>query len=175
MKFKIEGLDPSWIEAAGHGSPSGAFKITTQDDLDNVFARNNGTDANFTILTSMACSPSAFQEYYSCIMEECMNSANGPVITWGSTMSGQLDDDGTDGSGNRPFRWLHDALFNPKKRVHYWEMMAGLSKEVDIDIVTTEGIDVQPYLNCLRFLHFIIVSMGDPALSVWTETPKNAY
>jgi hypothetical protein len=173
LKYKIEQVKPSWIETSGHGSPSSAFKVSTQSNLDDIFAGNNGTTANFTILTSQACSPSAFQEYYSCIMEECMNSANGPVITWGSTMSGQLDDDGTDGSGNRPFRWLHDALYNPAKRVHYWGMMDALSKEVDADIVTTEGIDVYPYLNCLRFLHFIIVTMGDPALSVWTETPKD--
>lgn len=172
LKSKVTSLKPTWIDHAGHGNVNAAFAVTTQTATNSNFT-NDGSNANFFIVTSQACKPSSFHAADECLMEALMNISNGAIITSGSTHSGQLDDDGTDGSGNRPYRWLHDALFNPQKRVHYWEMMHALGKEVDIDIVTKEDLMVAPYHNCLRFMHFIINTMGDPALSIWTETPKD--
>jgi hypothetical protein len=172
LRPKVTSAKPTWFEHSGHGNVNSAFNTTTSTATNSNFT-NNGTNANFFIVTTQACMPQSFHQADECLLEKMMNIQNGAVITSGSTASGQLDDDGTDGSGNRPFRWIHDALFNPAKRVHFWEMMHALGKEVDIDIVTKEGLMVAPYHNCLRYLHYLINSTGDPALSIWTETPKD--
>ncbi len=172
LRSKVSSVRPTWFEHAGHGNVSSAFNTTTSTATNSNFP-NDGRNGNFFIVTTMACKPQSFHKADECLLEKLLNIQNGAVITSGSTESGQLDDDGTDGSGNRPFRWLHDALFNPNKRVHYWEMMHALGKEVDVDIVTKEGLMVAPYHNCLRYLHYLINSCGDPALSIWTDTPKD--
>ena len=52
------------------------------------------------------------------------------------------------------------------------EMMNSFSKEVNIDYILETDIRKKPYYGQMKFCAYELTVLGDPALSVWTETPK---
>jgi hypothetical protein len=169
FRNRVNSFKPTWIEHLGHGNTSYAFQESNSGVTDSYY-QNNGTNANYFILTTGACYPGNFPS--DCILERFLKIKNGAVAVQGFMDSGLEDDDGTDGVGQRIRRFFHDAIFNPTKRIHYLEMASGLSKEVNAEIVTNPNIETPPYFGALRFIAYQLNFLGDPALSFWTDTPK---
>lgn len=170
FRSRVDSFKPTWIEHLGHGNTTYAFN-ETNSGITNSNYRNDGTNANYFIVTTGACYPGNFPSN-DCLMEKFLLIKNGAVASQGFMDSGLEDDDGTDGVGQRIRRYFHDAIFNPSKRVHYLEMASGLSKEVNAEIVVNPNIETPPYFGALRFIAYQLNFLGDPALSFWTDTPK---
>ncbi len=162
----------TWIDHDGHGNAQIAFGISS-GDINGVF-KNNGTSSNYFVGISGACSPGKFHKTDDCFFEKIVNYANVAVAGISNNEFGYGDDDGSDSPTGRPYRYVHDALFNPDKRVHFLEAMHAMGKEANVDVVTDPGaLDKLPYLGIIRYCCYNTNLFGDPALSVWTDTPQD--
>ncbi len=173
LRNKVNSFKPSFIEHEGHGNNTYAFEETC-DGVTLSNYKNDGSNANFFILSTGACYPGNFNYEYDCLMESFLEKfANGAVATQAFDPTGLEDDDGTDGSGQRIRRFFHDAIFNPQKGMHYLEMAHSNGKEANAEIMLTTTLNDPPYHAALRFISYGFNVFGDPALSVWTKTPQN--
>ena len=136
---------------------------------------NDGTNANFFIIYTQGSYPNGFTEN-NCIGEQfTAGIPNGAVAFIGNARRGFHDDgsqgsSGTDGSNQRLHRYFHDAIFD--KGIHYLAMMNAYSKEVNAQYIMEPDITQRPYPGTMRFVAYGLNVLGDPALSVWTETPQ---
>ena len=163
---------PAWVDHVGHGNQSIAFGISSSQ-IASVF-RNNGTTANYFVGITGACSPGKFHSTSNCFMEMLVTTEQAAVGAIGSCEYALGDDDGDNGPTARPFRYCHDALFNSQKRVHFFEAMHAMGKEANVDIITDpDAIDKAPYYGTIRYTSYNSNLFGEPALSVWTDTPKD--
>ncbi len=172
LRSRINSFKPAIFEHLGHGNTTYAFE-ETNTGVTNSNYKNDGTNANFFIVTTGACYPGNFDYSSDCIMEQFLTISNGAVATQAFDDSGLEDDDGTDGVGQRIRRYFHDAIFNPAKKMHHLEMALGNAKEVNAEIVINPDIETPPYFGALRFIAYQYNNLGDPALSIWTKTPQD--
>ena len=172
LRNRVNSFKPSMFEHLGHGNTTYCF-LESNSGVTNSNYQNNGTNANFYIITTGACYPGDFDNSGDCIMERFLKISNGAVATQAFDDSGLEDDDGTDGVGQRIRRYFHDAIFNPAKKMHHLEIALGNAKEVNADIVTNSDIETPPYFGALRFIAYQYNNLGDPALSIWTKTPQD--
>ena len=172
LQNTVNSFKPAMFEHLGHGNTTYCFQ-ESNSGVTNSNYENNGTNANFYIITTGACYPGNFDASGDCIMEQFLTISNGAVATQSFDDSGLEDDDGTDGVGQRIRRYFHDAIFNPAKKMHHLEIALGNAKEVNADIVTNPDIETPPYFGALRFIAYQYSNLGDPALSIWTKTPQD--
>ncbi|MFC1476659.1 C25 family cysteine peptidase [Fibrobacterota bacterium] len=172
LRSRINSFKPAIFEHLGHGNTTYAFQ-ETNTGVTNSNYKNDGTNANFFIITTGACYPGNFDYSSDCIMEQYLSISNGAVATQAFDDSGLEDDDGTNGVGQRIRRYFHDAIFNPEKKMHHLEMALGNAKEVNAEIITNPDIETPPYFGALRFIAYQYSNLGDPALSIWTKTPQD--
>ena len=173
----------SWINNSGGDSSNimCLMKLHSNQITDSNFT-NNGTNANYFILYTQGQRTGNFIKYgYDYISTRFTSKIqNGAVAFIGpSTDFGTLSDwphcPGTPDYAlykethfQRFARYFHDAIFN--KKIHYLEMMNAYSKEVNADLINDP--DMQLYSDRLKWACYSLNLLGDPALSVWTETPK---
>ena len=160
---------PAWIDHMGHGNDTYSFKETNTGVTNNYY-QNNGTNANFFIIVTSACYPGNFV-YNDCLLEQFVKLENGAVGCIGCSKSSWGSDFGTDGSTQRPYRYMHDAVFNPAKRVHFFETGHAMGKEANAEIVLNTTVNDAPYYGSITYCVYETNVLGDPALSRWTETP----
>ncbi len=67
-------------------------------------------------------------------------------------------------------RFFYDALFNMK--LHFCALMNAYSKWVNKDEILNTDPNTPPYFGQMDYAAFEMNLLGDPALSIWTETPK---
>ena len=170
FRSKVNTHKPTWIDHMGHGNDTYSFK-ETNSGVTNSNYQNNGTNANYFIIVTSACYPGNFT-YNDCLLEQFVKIENGAVGCIGCSKSSWGSDYGTNGSTQRPFRYMHDAVFNPAKRVHFFETMHALGKEANAEIVLNPDIEAPPYFGCITYCVYETNVLGDPALSRWTEEPK---
>ena len=171
FRSRVNSHNPAFIEHLGHGNTTYAFE-ETNSGVTNSHYQNNGTNANFFILTTGACYPGNFDNSSDCLMEKFLRIDNGAVATQAFTRTGMEDDNATDGVGQRIRRFFHDAIFNPDKKIHHLEMALGNGKESNAEIVLNPDIETPPYYGAVRFTTYGLNHLGDPALSIWTDTPE---
>ena len=164
----VNSLKPTWIDFMGHGTASLVFNETNAGVTNDNY-QNNGTNANYFIIYTPSAYSGKFTES-DCILEEFINLQNGAIACIGCSEMGMGDLDSTDSPVQRVQRYFHDALFN--KKIHYLEMMNAYSKEINTDIIVNSDIQTPPYYGSMRFAVYQVNVLGDPALSVWTDTPK---
>lgn len=163
---------PAWIDHEGSHASSIAFGITTSHITD-VFT-NDGINVNYFIGITGACSAAIFHITDDSFIETMVNTHQGAVAAIAHSDYSFLDDDGDNGPSNRVLRYLHDAIFNPDKSVHFLGAMHAIAKEADVDVVTDpDAIDKAPYYGAIRYCCYAINLFGDAALSVWTDTPQD--
>ena len=165
----VEFSKPTWIDFVGHGNTTYAFK-QNNNMVTNSNYTNDGTNANYYLIYAQAGNCGNFAASTDCILEQFITISNGAVACIGCSELCMGDIDGTDGPVQRVQRYFHDAIFN--KRIHYLEMMNAYSKEINAPIVLHPDISTAPYLGAIRCAVYEINVLGDPALSVWTDTPK---
>ena len=169
IRDKITEEKITWINHVGHANNTYVLKHALSDVTNTNFT-NNGTNANFFIIYTQSDYACNFT-YNDCIAEQftagISNGAVGFIGKCGYTIG---DDDGTDYAQQRLHRYFHDAIFD--KGIHYLEMMNAYSKEVNADYIMEPDITQRPYLGTMKFVAYGLNVLGDPALSVWTETPQ---
>lgn len=167
---------PSWIIHCGRGGGLNNYDsglgIST-GDLATVF-KNDGISANYPVVLSSSSFGYDFTIVKPGFLEQLFTMEYGSVAELFVSNLNILDDDGDDAAANRPFRYTFDALFNKEKRVHYLQMMHSLGKEANIDLVIdADALNKPPYYGIIRAACYSTTLFGDPALSVWTDTPKD--
>lgn len=192
----------SWVDHNGHASTEFAIGTVSTNKsafyengsnpvlTDNTWKNSNGTASNFFFLISGGCYNGSFDNFcppgsglsYTYSQEDCWAACasrltTGPVAMIGNARFGMGDNDGTDGASDRPVRWIHDALFNPAKKIHYAGQMLANAKETDAKRITLTDVPSQditkdgPYWGALKYTNYELNLFGDPALSLWTATP----
>ena len=157
------GLSNHWYSFCGNSA-----------NINETNYTNTGQDANFYILASISNHSADFDwpDSQSCILEKFMAIQTGAVAAVGCSGYELCDDYGTDGILLRVFRNFYDALFNPEKRIHHLGMMLASAKEINAPLYHNAAIDTAPYYGAVRYAVYETNLFGDPALSVWTDTPK---
>ena len=192
----------SWVDHNGHASTEFAVGTVSTNRsafyqngsnpvlTDNTWKNSNGTASNFFFFISGGCYNGAFDNFcppgsglpYTYSQEDCWAAcatrlATGPVAMIGNARFGMGDNDGTDGASDRPVRWIHDAIFNPAKKIHYAGHMLANAKESDAKRIILADVPSQditkdnPYWGALKYTNYELNLFGDPALSLWTATP----
>lgn len=193
----------AWVNHNGHASTELAIgTVSTRSSAfyqrgwnpvladDKTFRNCDGTTSNYFFFTSGGCYNGAFDNYcppgggipYSYSSEDCWAAcasrlAVGPVAVIANARYGMGDNDGTDGGSDRPIRWVHDAIFNPEKKIHYAGQMLANAKETDAKRITLADVPDQditrdsPYWGALKYCYYELNLLGDPALSLWTAPP----
>lgn len=163
----------TWINHGGHSNNTYTMHLNTSH-LTNSNFTNNGIIANYFIAYAHGCYPGNF-EYGDCFGEVWTTITNGAVAFIANSRYGLGDDgtvspDGSDGSSPRFQRFFHDAIF--RKKIHYLEMMNAYSKEANIDYIIEADTRKRPYFGQMKYVCYEVNALGDPALSIWTENPK---
>lgn len=173
------------IHHLGHSNNTKIWKMSTSD-VDRC------TNTGYFIGYTQGCYPGAYDNRNisfnasintghsrpDCIGEEfTVGDNNGAVAfisncRFGITDNGEASQDGSDGGNTRLQRYFLDALFG--KKIHYIAMMHAYSKEISKQAILddTPGPNSLPYWGGLRWAAYNANILGDPALSVWTETPQ---
>ncbi len=163
---------PAWIDHEGHGSQMLGFGIS-QSNISTVFT-NDGISANYFIGITPQCHVGRFHTIDNCFMETLVNSQHAAVAGIALSDFSFEDDDGDNGPMGRVFRYLHDALFNPDKKVPLLGAMNAISKEANADLaLDPDALSTPPYYGSIRYHCYATNLFGDAALSVWTDTPKD--
>lgn len=178
IRNKISEEKITWINHVGHANNTLVLKHSSSQVTDSNFT-SNGTNANFFLIYTQGSYAGSFDNRntsVSYISSDCIGEqftagiSNGAVAFISSSRYTFGDDDGTDGAHQRLHRYFHDAIFN--KKIHHLEMMNAYSKEVNAEIIAEPDITLQQYLGTMKWAFYSINILGDPALSVWTETPQ---
>jgi hypothetical protein len=171
----------AWVDHEGHANEWYCFKMYSSAVTTGNFPQD-GISANYFFAYSGGCYAGSFDNrdesgIYSskaCFGEDLVKLPTGAVAVLFNSRYGFADDgsngtSGTDGSNQRLRRYFHDAIFS--KGIHYAEMMNAYSKEINADIILDPDIHKVPYYGQLKWCAYETNILGDPALSLWTETP----
>ncbi len=162
---------PSWINHQGHGNTSYSFSISSTQ-IPNVF-NNTGNNQNYFISYSGGCNIMNF-EVRDCFMEMMVTQSKGAVYVMGNWDNGIGDDDDNNHPSCVPIRFLHDAIFNPERRIHFIEAtFAGGKESIAETAINPNALNIAPYYGLMRYCCYNTNGFGDPALSIWTDTPKD--
>ncbi len=111
-----------------------------------------------------------------CIAEDFMGGTDGGAVAFisctrfGLGDNGMASTDGTDGSSIKCERYLYDGFFN--KKMHHLGVAQAYSIWICKQDILNTDIDAQPYFGQMEYVAYEINALGDPALSVWSDTPK---
>jgi hypothetical protein len=161
----------TWIDHTGHSNATYIIKLSMGDVTNSNFSNADGETGNYFHIYTQGCYPGNFT-VSNCIGEQfTAKISNGAVAFIANTRYGLGDDgaaspDGSDGSTTRFQRYFHDAVFG--KGIH----MNSYSKEANLEYILETDIRKEPYFGQMKYCCYEITVLGDPALSVWTETPK---
>jgi hypothetical protein len=163
---------PSFFIHDGHGNPTYVWGESPGGVTTTNYPQNGADKGNYMVVITGACLPGAFNENTDCIMENFARLSTGFVASISNDKSGWGDNDGTDGCTHRPFRHLIDGLFNPEFQMHHLGRMHARGKEAVATIILNSTLNTPPYYNCIRYCIYETNIFGDPALSIWTNTPQ---
>ncbi len=111
-----------------------------------------------------------------CIAEDFIcGTDNGPIAFISMTRYGLGDNgiastDGSDGSSARLWRYLFDGIYD--KKMHHLAMAQAYSKWVNKEQILVTDMNTKPYFGQMAYVAYESNMLGDPALSIWSETPE---
>jgi hypothetical protein len=173
IRSGLKSHKPAFYIHDGHGNPSYVWCEQTRNVNSTNYPQNGGDKGNFFIAMTGACLPGAFDENADCIMEAFAKLNTGIVASISNDKSGWGDNDGTDGCTHRPYMYLTDALFNDTLKMHHMGRIHARGREANGHIALNSTLNTEPYFYCIVYCMYETVLLGDPALSVWTDTPKD--
>jgi hypothetical protein len=155
-----------FVNHLGHSSPFSIMRLAAGDIAS---LSNDGTGASFFICYSQGCYAASFDNRddagvvhpEDCIGEELVTGPHGAVAFIGNTRLG-WDAPGTTCGVSQFFdRQFFDAVFG--------EGIEKLGEALD-----DSKLDNIPYLSydAVRWVYYDLCLLGDPALSLWTATPR---
>lgn len=171
LRSKILQSKPAWIDHDGHSNTT--YCMTINANVITSTFTNVGSNQNYWIgVSQVGCNPGQFKVNDSW-MEQAVYAEKGAVAMQGNWDSGYADDDDNNSQSTLVCRYGRDAMFNPKKRVPFLEVTHATGKEALIDVSTNpNGVNIAPYYGLIRYCSYNTNTLGDPVLSVWTDTPK---
>jgi len=170
IRSGLKSHKPAFLIHDGHGNESYVWCETSTGVREANYPQNSADKGNYFVAITGACLPGRFT-IGQCIMEAFERLSTGIVASISNTKSGWGDNDGTDGCTHRPFRYLIDGLFNPEHKMHHLGRLHARGKEANADIVLNTDLNTPPYYYCIVYCIYETVLLGDPALSIWTDTP----
>lgn len=171
LRAKFKQDKPTFFIHEGHGNTTFAFNENATTVNTSNYPANGADKGNYFIIMTGACLPGNFNSSQDCIMEAFLNLSTGAVATIAPDKSGWGDNDGTDGSTHRIYRYLIDGLFNQDHQMHHLGRLVAQGREANADIVLNTDLNTPPYFYCITYCVYETNLFGDPALSVWTDTP----
>ncbi len=165
-----------WIDHLGHSNVTYNMKLANPD-VNNTNFQNNGTNSNFFIVYSQGCYSGSFDNRTSngqildtdCIGEKFVTITNGALAYIGNARYGLGSPYDTNGSGQVFHRYFHHALFN--KNIYEIEKMNAYSKEISAPFILEADITLAPYYGQCKWIAYGLNIFGDPALSIWRDSP----
>ncbi len=171
-----------------HTGHSNNFMIMKLSMSQNDVARLNNT--SYYIGYTTGCYPGSWDNrkisfnasfttgHYAddCINEEFMcGTSKGSVAFVSNTRfglgdNGRASHDGTDGSTIRFMRYFLNAIFDEK--MHHIAVMHAYSKWINKEAILVTDVNKEPYFGQMAYCAYELNVLGDPALSIWTETPQ---
>lgn len=155
-----------FVNHCGHSNLFSVMRLATGDI---PLLENDGTDAGFFICYSQGCYAASFDNRddagamhpEDCIGEELVTGPHGAVAFIGNTRLGWDAPGSTCGVSQFFDRQFFDAIF-------------GEGVERLGDALEDSRLDNIPYISydAVRWVYYNLCLLGDPALSVWTGTPR---
>lgn len=151
----------------GHSINNYTMKMYSSDVLASL--TNDGISNSYFIAFIQGCFSAAFDNRTTdgsyvgdAIGEHFIFIENGAVAYLGTTRYGASAHESTRGAGHYYDRQFFDAVFGEK--------ITAVGKAKD-----DSKIDNIPYIDFrgMRWTHYALVLLGDPAMDVWTDTPGN--
>ncbi|MFA4947136.1 MAG: C25 family cysteine peptidase [Candidatus Krumholzibacteriia bacterium] len=157
------------INLVNHCGHSNLYSVMRLATWDVASLTNDGVSAGFFVCYSQGCYAAAFDNRDEagtirtddCIAEELVTDAHGAVAFIGNTRFGWDAPGSTCGVSQFFDRQFFDAIFG--------EGITRLG-----DALEASRIDNISYISydAVRWVYYGMCLLGDPALSVWTDTPR---
>jgi len=158
------------VNLINHLGHSNQFCVMRLSNSHIPLLSNDGVSSSFFILYSQGCFAGSFDNrdydgiYYSddCIAEELLTSPHGAVAFVGNTRLGWDAPGTTCGASQFYDRQFFDAIF-------------GEGIKIIGDAFEDSRFDNLGYISypAIRYIFYEMTLLGDPAMQVWTDTPRN--
>nr|MBC8384062.1 T9SS type A sorting domain-containing protein [Candidatus Cloacimonadota bacterium] len=153
---------PNMVNHLGHSNSDYNMKLYTSQ-VSNSTISNDGNNHNFSIIYSQGCIAGAF-EVSDCIAEKFVSISHAAVAMLANSRYGWGMQGSTDGASQFFHREYIDAIFE--------------EDIFDIGYANNDSkIDAIPFMSgnntVLFWVCYEMNLLGDPALSVWTDTPQD--
>lgn len=153
------------VHHVGHASPTYVAYMSNSDITNTNFSGANGVDHNYTLLQTHGCDCGSF-DYNDCILEKMVTIDNFAVAIMGNSRFGWFNEGQTEGPAAHLHREMMDALYNEEIR-----FLGNAFLESKIQTAPWVEASGQWEEGALRWNFYDLNTLGDPALSVWTNEP----
>ena len=153
------------VHHVGHASPTYVAYMSNSDITNANFSGANGIDHNYTLLQTHGCDCGSF-DYSDCILEKMVTIDNFAVAIMGNSRFGWFNEGQTEGPAAHLHREMMDALYNEEIR-----FLGNAFLESKIQTAPWVEASGQWEEGALRWNFYDLNTLGDPALSVWTNEP----
>jgi len=176
----------NWVFHTGHSNNFSIMKLQTADIAS---LKNNAYHISFTTgcycgawdNRKIADQATINTGHYDATTGDCIieafthGTSSGNVAFVSNTRYGLGDDghaslDGTDGSTIRFMRFFLNGLYSQK--MHHIAIMLAYSKWINKQEILVTDVNTKPYYGQMAYCAYELNTIGDPALSIWTETPQ---
>jgi hypothetical protein len=157
------------VNVVNHCGHSNLYSVMRLAAWDVPSLTNDGVTANYFVCYSQGCYAASFDNRDDagivhaddCIAEELVTGPNGAVAFIGNTRLGWDAPGSTCGVSQFFDRQFFDAIFG--------ERITRLG-----DALEDSRVDNIPFISygAVRWVYYDLCLLGDPAMSVWTDTPR---
>ncbi len=156
-----------YIHHAGHSNSNYNMRMMIFQITDGNFGGVNGTDHNYTNVYSHGCISAAFDEE-DCIGERMVLIENFAASYLGNTRYGWFNEGQLEGPSQHLHREYVDALYSDGIR------QIGMA-HLESRIMTAPFVNApgQHEQGALRWCFYDCTVLGDPAMSIWCDSPRD--
>ncbi len=153
------------VHHVGHAAQTYVAYMSNTDITNANFSGANGIDHNYTLLQTHGCDCGAF-DYSDCILEKMVTIDNFAVAVMGNSRFGWFNEGQTEGPAAHLHREMVDALYGEEIR-----FLGSAFLESKIQTAPWVEAPGQWEEGALRWNFYDLNTLGDPAMSVWTNEP----
>lgn len=153
------------VHHVGHANQTYVAYMTNSDITNANFSGANGIDHNYTLLQTHGCDCGSF-DYSDCILEKMVTIDNFAVAVMGNSRFGWFNEGQTEGPSGHMHREMMDALYGEEIR-----FLGNAFMESKIQTAPWVEAAGQWEEGALRWNFYDLNTLGDPAMSVWTNEP----
>jgi len=155
----------SFIHHAGHASSNYSMRMNSNAISNSNFSLVNGIDHTFTLAYSHGCNSGSFDSN-DCIGEKMLYIENFAAAFVCNSRYGWFNEGQTEGPSLHIHREFMDALYDCKT-----DRIGQTHLESKIDTAPWVNAPGQHEEGALRWCFYDCNTLGDPAMSIWTDEP----